>query len=211
MHRYLHARTEFFDQVVVGAIADGLDQVVILGAGYDGRALRFFDGSAAWFEVDLDATQVDKRARLDRLGIDAAHVTYVTADFTRDDVGGALVAAGLDATRPTLFVLEGVTAYLDDGDVASLLASARAVAAPASRLAVSLSTARVDRDEARVERFREAVAAMGEPVRSTLGVDDVDPLLSATRWRRTNGGGRGGRRTAEGRRRLGLVLAEASD
>ena len=108
MHRYLHARTAFFDEAVLGAIGVGLDQVVLLGAGYNGRALRFFDGSTRWFEVDLDVTQADKRARLDRLGIDASHVTYVIADFTRDDVGGALVAGGLDETRPTLFVLEGV-------------------------------------------------------------------------------------------------------
>jgi len=210
MHRYLHARTAFFDEVVLGAVGDGLDQVVLLGAGYDGRALRFFDGSTRWFEVDLEATQADKRARLDRLGIDDRSVTYVVADFARDDVGGALVARGLDASRPTLFVLEGVASYLADAVLASLLRSARAVAAPRSRLAVSLSVARVDRDEARVARFREAVAKMGEPIRSTLGVDEVDPLLQSAGWRRRTAAEPRAEDPSEGERRYGLVLCEVA-
>src|ERR1700733_8055969 len=41
MARYLSARTTFFDRVVVNAIGRQVSQVVMLGAGYDGRALRF--------------------------------------------------------------------------------------------------------------------------------------------------------------------------
>ena len=68
----------------------------------------------------------------------------------------------------------------------------------------------MDRDEARVARFRETVAAMGEPIRSTLGVDEVDPLLDATGWRRTASHGPQAEDPSEGRRRHGLVLAEAA-
>ena len=38
---YLEARTTFFDRVVVGALDRGVAQVVVAGAGYDGRALRY--------------------------------------------------------------------------------------------------------------------------------------------------------------------------
>ncbi|HTN78423.1 MAG TPA: class I SAM-dependent methyltransferase, partial [Acidimicrobiales bacterium] len=67
---YLAARTVFFDRVVVGAIDRGVTQAVIVGAGYDGRALRYAKDGVSWFELDHPATQGDKRARLDRLGID---------------------------------------------------------------------------------------------------------------------------------------------
>jgi O-methyltransferase involved in polyketide biosynthesis len=41
MTAYLQGRTTFFDQVVVQAIKRGVTQIAIVGAGYDGRALRY--------------------------------------------------------------------------------------------------------------------------------------------------------------------------
>jgi len=63
MHEYIRARTAFFDRVVVSAIDRGVAQVVIGGAGYDGRAFRYAKPGVRWFEVDHPATQADKRAR----------------------------------------------------------------------------------------------------------------------------------------------------
>src|SRR5262249_24813598 len=124
MHTYLRVRTAFFDRVVTTAFDQGVRQVVIDAAGYDGRALRYArpgvrQGVAAgagcgggalryarpgvrWFEVDHPATQADKLRRLERLGIASDHVAFVAADFTVDDVAAGLVAAGLDPTVPTL-------------------------------------------------------------------------------------------------------------
>src|SRR5947208_16440730 len=48
---YLKARTAFFDRVVVGALERGMMQVVIAGAGYDGRALRYAKSGVRWFEI----------------------------------------------------------------------------------------------------------------------------------------------------------------
>ena len=62
-------RTRVVDAEVARAIGRGTAQVVLLGAGYDGRALRFGGGAVRWFEVDLAATLADKRRRLDALGI----------------------------------------------------------------------------------------------------------------------------------------------
>ena len=69
LSEYLAARTVFFDRVVVSARSiAGMTQAVIVGAGYDGRALRYAKPGVRWFEVDHPATQHDKRERLDRLG-----------------------------------------------------------------------------------------------------------------------------------------------
>src|SRR5580658_7908589 len=54
-------RTRFVDNEVAHALGQGVEQIVLLGAGYDGRALRFGGGRGAWFEVDLPRTQADKR------------------------------------------------------------------------------------------------------------------------------------------------------
>jgi methyltransferase (TIGR00027 family) len=183
MHRYLLARTAFFDRCVVTAIRRGIDQVVVLGAGYDGRSLRYARGGVSFFEVDLAATQADKRERLGRLGVDATGVTFVPADFSHDDVGARLVAAGLGPSA-TLFLLEGVVPYLDDETLRSLLVSVARLAPKGSSMAISVGiTHDDDRDASgQVESFRATVAALGEPVRSTLSASTARELLSACGW-----------------------------
>ncbi len=106
--RYLQARTLFFDQVVVDAIAAGTTQLVAVGAGYDGRSLRYAKPGVRWFELDHPATQADKQARLERLGVPLDGLTFAPADFTTDDVESCLAATGHDPAQPTLFTSEGV-------------------------------------------------------------------------------------------------------
>lgn len=64
---WVTARTEFFDRTVLDAIGQGIEQIMILGAGYDGRAMHFRTPGVRFFEVDHPATQADKLARLRQL------------------------------------------------------------------------------------------------------------------------------------------------
>jgi methyltransferase (TIGR00027 family) len=181
MHDYLAARTSFFDRAVVAAIASDVRQIVIGGAGYDGRAFRYAKPGVRWFEVDHPATQRDKRERLERLGIAAPDVRFVEADFTRDPVAGRLLAAGLDGTAPSLFLLEGVAVYLEPAVLETVLDQFRQVADPGSRLAISVSVSR-DRDQGARARFQASVAALGEPARSTFDAAEAGNLLANTGW-----------------------------
>jgi len=186
MHEYLAARTAFFDRIVTGALDEGLRQVVIGGAGYDGRALRYAKPEVRWFEVDHPATQADKRERLDRLGLDIAHVRYVAADFAADPVADLLLAAGLDSDAPSLFLLEGVAAYLEPAVVDAVLDQFRQVAGPGSRLALSVSlSGEFDRDGR--AGFRASVAARGEPLRSAFAADEAKGILARAGWLVTDG------------------------
>ena len=72
------------------------------------------------------------------------------ADFTVDDVGAALAAAGHDAGAPTLFLVEGLLVYLPEAVIVSLLTALRARATPASQLAVSISRGGSPEFQARV-------------------------------------------------------------
>jgi methyltransferase (TIGR00027 family) len=182
MHDYLAARTAFFDRAVTGVIDRGGRQIVTGAAGYDGRALRYASPGVRWFEVDHPATQRDKLGRLERLGIAAPGVRFVEADFTRDPVAGRLRAAGLDPDEPSLFLLEGVAVYLEAAVLESVLDQFRQVAAPGSQLAISVSGARAVGDDAARARFQAAVAAMGEPVRSTFAAGQAEALLARTGW-----------------------------
>src|SRR5580658_10730634 len=107
------ARTRFFDERVLAAISAGTSQVVIVGAGYDDRALRFRSPGVRFFELDHPATQADKARRLRALASDLRDVVLAPADFRGDDAAAVLAAAGHDAARPTLFLCEGLLIYLD--------------------------------------------------------------------------------------------------
>jgi methyltransferase (TIGR00027 family) len=200
MHEYLRERTAFFDQVVVDSIDSGLRQVVIGGAGYDGRALRYARPGVRWFEIDHPATQADKRERLARLGIDTRHVRFIAADFTGDPIAEPLIAAGLDAGQSALFLLEGVAVYLDPPVVERVLAEFRAATAVGGLLAVSVSVAS-STSQTRA-RFRERVAAHGEPARSEFSYDETRDLLAASGWTLRDASGR--------QRSLGLLAADAA-
>jgi len=209
MHDYLAARTAFFDRAVTGALGRTVAQVVVGAAGYDGRAFRYAKPGVRWFEVDHPATQRDKFGRLKRLGIAASHVRFVEADFTRDPVAGRLRAAGLDAQAPGLFLLEGVAVYLEPAVLEDVLGQFRQVAAPGSRLAISVSLSRPPGDAGRA-RFQATVAALGEPARSTFEAAEAEALLARTGWQLAATGD--GRQAAAGRDRLraaGLLLASA--
>jgi methyltransferase (TIGR00027 family) len=119
------ARTRFIDDQVRAAVAAGIDQLVVLGDGYDCRALRLRELQHCHvFEVDRPDTQVEKQAAQARAGV-AAHerVRYIGFDLqTGDDLLEALGSAGFDASRRCLFIWEGVTHYLDAATVERMFA-----------------------------------------------------------------------------------------
>ncbi|HEY3880131.1 MAG TPA: class I SAM-dependent methyltransferase [Trebonia sp.] len=200
MHEYIRARTAFFDRVVVDAIGRDIAQVVIGGAGYDGRALRYGAPGVRWFEVDHPATQADKRERLDRLGVDTAGISFIPADFTADPVAQPLLKAGLDPARPALFLFEGVAVYLEEAVTGRVLAGFRSVTVDGSPLAISVSVGQAT-SQTRA-RFQQRVAEMGEPARTVLTAEQAAGLLAAAGWELAEGSSR--------QRSAGLLLARAA-
>ena len=188
MAAYFQARTTWFDQAVVSAIDGGIIQVVAVGAGYDGRSLRYAKPGVRWFELDHPATQADKRARL--AGLEVADleliidgIGFASADFAVDDVGAALAGAGHDPQQASLFTCEGVAAYLGVEVLASLVAALRGVAARSSRLAIEIAVEpRTDEERARRSRLGAAVEGMGEPLRAGLAREDLQPFLATAGW-----------------------------
>jgi len=113
------ARTRTIDEAVLGALLEGADQVVLLGSGFDARAHRLRElRLAKVFELDRQGTLAAKRARLNASGLPLSdRVVWVEADLARRPVLEALGRQGFDATRPAVFVWEGVTNNLDPASV----------------------------------------------------------------------------------------------
>ena len=200
MHEYIRARTAFFDRVVVDSLGRGITQVVIGGAGYDGRAFRYAKPGVRWFEVDHPATQADKRERIARLGLPAPQIRFIPADFTTDPVAEPLLAAGLNPAHPALFLFEGVAVYLEQPVIERVLSEFREVTPAGSLLAISASIGGATAETR--ARFQERVAEIGEPARTVLTFDQATALLSAAGWEI--------REPSPRQRSAGLLLARAT-
>ncbi|MCZ9883837.1 class I SAM-dependent methyltransferase [Arthrobacter sp. B2a2-09] len=167
------ARVTFFDKAVERALP-GIDQLVILGAGFDTRPYRLpRDTRVNSFEVDAPKTQAVKRDILDKAGIDVRKVAFVPADFEKDDWLAELVDAGFDLGRPALFLWEGVTMYLDREAIEDTLRKV-ASCAKGSMLAFDYFTTETLESSTPYWRFgRAAAKAAGEPLK--FGVDRTPP------------------------------------
>jgi methyltransferase (TIGR00027 family) len=109
------ARTRFIDDCLEAAIVDGIRQLVILGAGYDTRAMRIkaLKESVTVFELDHPSTQNKKLERIEKhLQEDLSHVRYISIDFFKEDLANKLFSYGYNETLKTLFIWEGVTYYI---------------------------------------------------------------------------------------------------
>jgi methyltransferase (TIGR00027 family) len=95
------------------AVADGVRQYVLLGAGLDTFAYRNPFPSLRVLEVDFPATQEWKKAMLREASIDLpSALTFVPLDFERQTLAKGLAESGFDAAMPAFFGWLGVIPYL---------------------------------------------------------------------------------------------------
>ncbi|MBV8547588.1 MAG: class I SAM-dependent methyltransferase [Acidobacteria bacterium] len=107
-------RSRFAEDALASAVADGVRQYVVLGAGFDTFAYRNPFPELRVFEVDHPATQAIKRQRLAHSQIEIpSSLTFVPIDFTTTKLDDALRGAGFDETEPAFFSWLGVVPYLE--------------------------------------------------------------------------------------------------
>ena len=117
------ARTRLIDDYVSGSLYEGVDQVIILGAGFDCRAYRIPGiETTRVFEVDHPATLSKKKEGLRHLfQLLPKHVVYVNVDFNTQSLSQVLYDSGFKASQRSFFIWEGVTNYLTEQAVDSTL------------------------------------------------------------------------------------------
>lgn len=119
----INTRTLFFDRAMSKYLG-AMEQVVILGAGFDSRLFKFCLGqNLSLFEVDQRSTQQVKKAALRKSGTGLTEITFVIVDFTQDDWIKSLIAEGFDIKKKTFWLWEGVTYYLPEAAVVESLQS----------------------------------------------------------------------------------------
>ncbi len=120
MYEYVIARTKTVDAEFKRALEDGIKQVLIFGAGFDSRGIRLGRGveQLRVFELDAPLTQAAKveRYRQKKVGI-PDNLIFVPIDFDRESLSERLFQAGVEKGFPSLFILEGLTMYLQPESV----------------------------------------------------------------------------------------------
>ncbi|MFI6786072.1 SAM-dependent methyltransferase [Nonomuraea sp. NPDC050383] len=129
------------DEVMAGAVARGVRQVVVLGAGCDTRAWRCgLPADLVLFEVDGDPRR--QRAKVRMLAAAGArahrHHRLVTADLSRPWCGH-LLEAGFDPGAPTLWLAEGLTYFFGDTALERLASDVSALSVPGSVLVADVT------------------------------------------------------------------------
>jgi len=165
-------------------------QLVILGAGYDMRALRLdLADLEAVFEVDHPLTGARKRLLVD--GLDQLYrdinetppqrpqIEYVSVDFQKDKLDERLVERSFDRSVPTAWVWEGVSMYLSESQVKNTLAAIRDLSAPGSTLTMDLAfdPGRGSLRLAIMALVRRIVGFLGEPWELELHPRELETWL----------------------------------
>jgi methyltransferase (TIGR00027 family) len=179
MRYFIAARQRYAEDLLADAVARGVDQLVVLGAGLDTFAYRNPYAGLRVVELDHPATQAWKRECLAAASIEVpASVTHAPIDFERDDLGTVLDRY-VDTRSSVLFWWLGVTPYLTIEAVTATLTVLGALAHSAVVLDHRAPRPTDLSPEARAwAAAREArVASVGEPWLSQLAPKEVTDLL----------------------------------
>jgi methyltransferase (TIGR00027 family) len=163
-------RTRFTEDSLRTAVAHGVRQYVILGAGFDSFAIRrpSFADQLQIFEIDHPATQAMKLMRLDQCGISLPEsVHFISADLANCSVASALAGSTYRPDELVFFSWLGVTMYLTREANFETLRSIASCAIPGSELAFTYVDERFFTSNLEgVLSLRNTVASLGEPFRS---------------------------------------------
>jgi methyltransferase (TIGR00027 family) len=175
------ARTVAIDRELRDAAAP---QVVILGAGLDGRAWRMRElARAVVFEVDHPDSQRQKIQRIASLTLEALEIRFVPLDFSDGNLAQALEAAGHNPHVQTAWIWEGVVMYLTRAEIESTLSTIEARSALGSRLIVVYHQPAL-----MLLLLAVMVRRLGEPIRTVLTQGQMRKLLDrygfSKRWDR---------------------------
>lgn len=175
---FFAARSRFAEDRVAEAVAAGVRQVVILGAGLDTFAFRHPHSGLRVFEVDHPATQAWKVERLAASGIDLPEgLSLVPVDFETDTLATRLEDAGFSRNDPAVFVWLGVVYYLTPDAARDTLDYIARQSGSAEVIFDYLAD--TDADRAQLRARAERAAAVGEPWFSYFAPDEIAARLRA--------------------------------
>lgn len=173
---------------VMGLVAKGVQQYVVLGAGFDTFALRNGDAAPGLtvFEVDHPDVQQLKRARIEAARVTPASLPeFVPVDFEGMSLAQGLAGSSFDPSQPSVFSWMNTIPYLTEAAIASTLDDLASLAARGSRLILNYVAPRASTalQAASVKDMSRYAADVGETHRKFWEAAELEALLASKGFR----------------------------
>lgn len=188
MRAFMVARSRCAEDHLHNAVAEGVTQYVVLGAGLDTFACRNPYNQLRVFEVDHPATQQWKRHLLTEAAISVpTSLTFVPVDFEKQTLTGGLAQSAFDFRKPAFFSWLGVTPYLT---IEAFRATIDAIASLPEGSGVTFEYA-VPRsmlsfqEKIALDMLAERVAILGEPFQLFFTPDEMRQELRRAGFTKT--------------------------
>jgi methyltransferase (TIGR00027 family) len=176
-------RSRLVEERLTKARTQGLEQLVILGAGLDSTAYRCTDqlDGLPVFEIDHPATQHWKKTRLTECNINLPdNLKFVGFDFENQTLAEALEAGGVRSNAVTIFTWLGVQMYLTPATVQATLAVLGKFP-PGSQLIMDFAMPDATHPDEQLQdpvgELNRVVSDMGEPFESTYTEQELETCL----------------------------------
>lgn len=189
MRAFMVARSRYAEDQLHSAVARGMRQYVVLGAGLDTFAYRnpYSPEQLKVFEVDHPATQQWKRGLLAEAGIAASSgIVFVPIDFERQTLSAGLAQSAFDFHQPAFFSWLGVTPYLTPG---AFRATIQAIGGmpPGSGVSFEYALHRAllnEEEKTSFDLVARRVEAAGEPFQLSFSPQEMKQELGAAGFQR---------------------------
>jgi len=177
----LRIRVRYFDDFIKKSVDKGLEQLVILGAGYDTRAYRI-EGleNVKVFEVDHPNTQHFKIRKIREIfGFLSDHVVYVPVDLETRKLGQSLFDKGYESSKKTLFLMEGLIQYLSPKSVDEIFSFISRNSGKGSAVIFDYHDDSVINETSKAGKMiKNFLEQMGEHLKFGIGKGEVEEFLS---------------------------------
>jgi methyltransferase (TIGR00027 family) len=185
---FMAARSRYAEDELARAVAQGVAQYVVLGAGLDTFAYRNPHPGLRVFEVDHPATQAWKREQLLAANIAIPpSLTFVPIDFELQTLGGGLAQSGLNGSAAAFFSWLGVTPYLTrEACMTTLSHIARMPAGSGVVFDFAVDPALLSAGQRQaLDALSQRVARYGEPFQLFFDPEELQDQLKAMGFHRT--------------------------
>jgi methyltransferase (TIGR00027 family) len=185
---FMAARSRYAEDELARAVAHGVRQYVVLGAGLDTFACRNPHPGLRVFEVDHPATQAWKREQLHAANIAIPpSLTFVPIDFELQTLADGLAQSGFNASAAAFFSWLGVTPYLTrEACMITLSYIARMPVGSGVVFDFAVDPALLNAGQRQaLEALSKRVARYGEPLQLFFDPGKLQDELKAVGFRRT--------------------------
>lgn len=189
IYEYVIARTKMLDEFFLDGLEKRVNQIVLLGAGMDTRALRFASKNQGTkiIELDIEKTQRPKIKILNRKQVELPkELVFAPIDFNQQSISDILMNAGYQMKKQSLFLWEGVTMYLNSDAVDGTLAFIRESSQKGSCVTFDYLMASVLRQENKFYGEKEifdTVSQAGEGWTFGIEEGEIEEFLSKRGFR----------------------------